>query len=100
MKRIAGLLVLSGLCCLLLGQAPTFFAPETLKDGNVKIDVGYYGAPYVYDWNGDGKKDLLTGQFTSGYVRFYPNVGQHNNPSFNGFSYLQANGVPISVYAS
>ncbi|RKX71836.1 hypothetical protein DRP53_00140 [candidate division WOR-3 bacterium] len=80
-------------------QAPRFYAPETLKSSGANIDVGYYGAPFIYDWDGDGKKDLVTGQFTSGKVRFYRNVGLNNNPIFMGYEYLKADGKDITVYS-
>jgi hypothetical protein len=57
--------------------------------------VGYTGSPFVFDWNGDGKKDLLIGQFTEGRVRFYANTGTNNYPAFSGFTYLQADGSDI-----
>lgn len=81
-------------------QTPVFLPGAYVNAGGSPIDVGYYGSPFVYDWNGDGIKDLIVGQFTSGNIRFYPNSGSNANPIFNSFSYLQADGVNISVYAS
>jgi len=40
------------------------------------------------DWNNDGKKDLLTGEY-NGTVRVYLNTGTDANPAFNGYSFVQ-----------
>ena len=54
------------------------------------IDVGEYSAPVVYDWNGDGKKDLIIGSRTGtsqtgfhGYVNYYENIGSDSSPFFS-----------------
>lgn len=82
-------------CSILFAVNPIYDAPVPIQSGGAAINVGYTGSPFVFDWNGDGKKDLLIGQFTEGRVRFYPNTGTDNNPAFNGFSYLQADGTDI-----
>ena len=92
--------MLSGFLFTLKAATPQFFAPETLKSNGVNIDITWYGSPFVYDWDSDGKKDLICGQFSSGYVNFFKNYGTNNSPVFNGSSYLYADGAPISVYAS
>jgi hypothetical protein len=91
------LMVLLGGSFLIFAQAPRFNGPTFIYDGGVQIDVDYYGSPYVYDWNGDGKKDLILGQFTSGYIRFYSNIGSDLNPQFSGFEYLSASGSQITL---
>ena len=98
--RILTIIVVCACATLVFAQKPAFYAAESLKANNIPIDVTYYGSPYAYDWNSDGKKDLVCGQFSYGYVSFYPNTGTNDNPSFTTFSYLQANGSNISVYAS
>jgi hypothetical protein len=100
MQRIIGIIIISGLFLAVNAQTPTFFSPESLRSSGSIIDVTWYGSPVVYDWDGDGRKDIVTGQYSGGYVRFYRNTGTNNNPSFSGFSYLQADGRNISVYAS
>lgn len=40
--------------------------------------------PVCYDWNNDGKKDLIVGEFTKdSRFRVYLNVGSDKNPKFN-----------------
>jgi len=77
--------------------APRFTGPTRIYDGGSPIVVGYYGAPCIYDWDGDGRKDMIVGQLSLGYIRFYRNVGTDAAPSFSGFSYLSASGSQISL---
>jgi hypothetical protein len=48
------------------------------------------------DWNGDGKKDLLTGE-ANGTVRIYLNTGTDAAPVFSGFTFLQLDGFTFDV---
>lgn len=43
------------------------------------------------DWNNDGKKDLLTGQYTPGNIRIYLNTNTDADPVFDGYSYVKIN---------
>lgn len=61
------------------------------------IDVGYYGAPCIADWNGDGNKDMILGIFSNGNIRFYANENTNDSPVFNSYSDLQAGGVVITL---
>lgn len=96
------------LCCLVssvaavaalvvIGSIPRFVGPLPLYDGIERIDVGEYGAPVMADWNGDGAKDLVCGQFDSGRMRFYPNLGSDSAPVFDGYSFLRADGSEITL---
>jgi len=51
-------------------------------------------SPVIMDLDGDGKKDILTGN-KEGQLLFYSNVGTDETPVFSGFSLVDANGVPI-----
>jgi hypothetical protein len=87
--------------CLLVAAAPgitpRFNGPEMINDAGVPIDVGYYGAPVMFDWNNDGAKDLICGQYDLGKIRFYPNLGSDTAPEFNGYSFLTAVGGEITL---
>lgn len=48
------------------------------------------------DWNGDGRKDLLTGEY-NGTVRIYLNTNTDEDPVFNGYVYLDLGGIPFDV---
>ena len=58
--------------------------------------MGKWGAPLVTDWDGDGLKDLLVGQFHRGLVRVYYNQNTNEKPVFSGWSLLYADGQPLS----
>jgi hypothetical protein len=59
--------------------------------------TGGHADPCVADWDYDGLKDLLLGEFTYGRIRFYKNVNSNSNPQFNSWSYLQADGAIIQL---
>lgn len=81
----------------LFAQTPVFRPAEYVYANSTPIDVEYYGSPFFYDWDGDGVRDLLTGQFHYGRVRFYKNVGTNEAPQFNTYEFLQADGSYIQV---
>ena len=99
MKLTCAILII-GILSILPAQTPEFEPGQRVQAGGTDIDVGYYASPFYYDWDGDGVKDLVTGQYSSGYVRFYKNYGTNSNASYTSFQYLYADGSPISVYAS
>lgn len=101
MRSIAlPLLLLAALAMPLLAAAPELGGPETLKAGKevIDVDVGH-AVPCVFDWDRDGKKDLLVGQFGGGKIRLYRNVGKDDAPAFDSFEYLKAGGAEISLPA-
>ncbi len=100
MKKSLGLWsVASGLIAsTAFAGTPVLQAGSSIYAGSAPLAVELgYSMPFVVDWNNDGKKDLLVGQKSGGKVRLYLNEGTDANPSFNGFSYLQAGGSDISL---
>ncbi len=57
---------------------------------------GGHAAPFVADFDGDGKMDLLVGCFR-GKLRIYRNEGSNSNPVFNTYSYFKAGGADVQV---
>ena len=90
---VVGVLVL-GRCAAF---EPVFKTGVNIQANGSPIDVGTYSIPNVCDWDSDGKKDLLVGQFLDGKVRFYRNQGTDEEPVFTNFTYLEAHGEIISV---
>ena len=64
----------------------------------IDIEVGHL-VPRACDWNNDGKKDLIVGQFRDGAIRLYLNEGTDSAPVFGEFSLLHAGGKPIRLDA-
>ena len=95
--KLSALLALLALAAF--AQTPVFDAPVAIEANGVPINVGTGGnaSPFMVDWNGDGNQDLLLGQFLSGKVRFYANIGTNFAPEFGDFEYLRADDSDISV---
>jgi len=67
-----------------------------IQDGPADLKAHQWSVPVVFDWNDDGKKDLLVGsRYTDesgrsyGYVSFYKNTGDDAVPLFSGFTLIQ-----------
>ncbi len=69
------------------------FAPE---DGWDLVVPSNRSSPVILDLDGDGKKDLLTGN-TEGQLLFYTNVGTDDKPGFSGYSLVRSNGTAIDL---
>jgi len=91
--------LLALLAVVAFAQTPVFDAPVAIEANGVSINVGYGGnaSPFVVDWNGDGKQDLLLGQFDGGKVRYYENTGENFAPVLGDSVYLQADRIDISL---
>jgi len=85
---------------LLAQQTPVseLLPPFLVQDGEQALDVADgNSAPFLYDLDGDGLRDLLVGQFGEGRVRVYANHGVHGAPRFAGFEYVRAGEALASV---
>ncbi len=74
-------------------------SPVKIEADGKPIDLGDavgHAAPFVADFDGDGKFDLLVGEFR-GKLRVYRNEGDHQHPVFKSFSYLKAGSADASV---
>jgi len=88
---IIGVITSSASFCL----DPILKAPVKIQADGADLDADTYSIPRVYDWNNDGKKDLIIGQRYADKVRLYLNSGTDAAPVFTTFSNLQAGGVDI-----
>ncbi len=81
------------------GLAADLAAPVRLAAGGRAIDVERSGhaAPCVADLDGDGRPDLLVGQFDGGKLRVYRNTAKSGPPRLDGFDWFTASGAPGTV---
>lgn len=83
--------------------SPSFGSAYNLQVGGMDFDVASgiitdtngRSAPRIYDWNGDGYKDLMVGQL-SGNIYYLENKGNNASPVFNSAEkLLLGDGTPL-----
>ena len=95
---IAAAATLAFLCASpLRAGAPELDAGVLIKDGTGNLSVNYHSSACVVDWNNDGRKDLVVGQFYYGHIWLFLNAGTDINPVFDGGSMIESLGAPIVV---
>ena len=79
-----------------VASATEFAAPVRLEGGGqaVRVESPGYAAPCWADINGDGRKDLLVGQFNKGKIRVYNNLGKGK---LSSAKWLEAEGKIVEV---
>jgi hypothetical protein len=85
--RAKAILAMAGLCFALWGYASAAPIERELGSGvkleaagkPIDVEVGHL-VPCVADWNGDGRKDLIVGQFVGGKIALYLNEGTDKAP--------------------
>jgi hypothetical protein len=90
------------LCAVMLGgstalcSAADFQPPVRLTAGDaaVRVESPGYAAPCWADVDGDGKKELLVGQFNKGKIRVFKHLGAEK---FAPGEWLQAGGEVAQV---
>lgn len=81
-----------------LADTPDYQSPFRINANGSPIELSLgHANPLVTDWNGDGLKDLIVGQYTGGKLRYYQNDDSNESPAFGNFTYMQADGSDISL---
>ncbi len=91
------LLAALGLFCGVTVCAAAEFQPPTrLKAGKdaIRVESPGYAFPCYVDVDGDGKKDLLVGQFAQGKIQVFKGLG---GTKFAAGTWLQAEGKVAEV---
>jgi hypothetical protein len=86
-----------------------YFYRNTNTDANPILDTGvrlmagasflsvtYRATPYLYDWDGDGLKDLLCGN-GDGNVYFFRNIGTAQSPAYTAGTRIQQGGADLNL---
>jgi len=77
-------------------EDPVFNSKPFIQNNGSVLDVGWRPSPSIVDWNGDGKKDLLTGCMP-GNVMYFENKGTDAAPVFNGSVNLKSGNTVIDL---
>jgi hypothetical protein len=87
------------LCLAVPAASGDLLPPVPVQSDGRPLDVQREGhsAPFVGDFDGDGKRDLLVGQFHEGRLRVYRNTGSRASPRFEGYTWFEAGGAAASV---
>lgn len=77
---------------------PQFLPPRFFQQEAKYVDFGALAAPRVFDWDGDGLEDILSGN-EMGYIGFIRNLGG-DTPSWDAPKLLDVDGIPIRIIQS
>lgn len=73
-------------------------APFRVKVDGKPIDATHgHANPLLVDFDGDGSKDLLVGQFQDGQLRIYLNGSKSGTPQLKTYSWFTAGGSTAQV---
>jgi hypothetical protein len=72
--------------------------PVRLESDGQPIDTEIgHATPALYDWDGDGKRDLLVGQFGGGRMKILRNIGTTQAPKFAAQQWFEADGKVVTT---
>lgn len=75
---------------------PIYDEPQFVLEQNADLYAGTLPVPNVVDWDGDGKKDIVSGN-SEGEILFFRNTGTKKTPAFAPGVPLKAGGRKIYI---
>lgn len=75
---------------------PRFIGCLMLNDEEGPIDLGWYGAPYLYDWDNDGLLDIIVGT-SHNVLLWWKNTGTKTSHQLKYMGFIQADGKRLEV---
>lgn len=75
---------------------PKFPGCYMMTDEQGPIDLGWYGAPFLYDWDNDKRPDMLVGT-SKNVILWWKNTGTLADPKLQYMGFVQADGGQLSV---
>ncbi len=75
---------------------PSLADSTQVSVGYNPIDVGYDAHPIYFDWNADGRRDLLVGE-GAGRIYYYENQGSDSSPDFAPGTFLNSNYSTLDI---
>jgi hypothetical protein len=76
---------------------PQFLPPRFFQQQAADVKFGALVTPVGFDWDGDGREDLICGN-SAGYLGFIKNLGG-DPPRWAAPQYLEVDGKPIRIMA-
>jgi hypothetical protein len=78
-------------------EDPLFGSPYVLEDAyGIPLSVESHSKPFLVDWDGDKKKDILLGS-GSGTIYYYRNQGTDQSPLFSSPQLITTEERPLAV---
>ncbi|KPK75261.1 MAG: hypothetical protein AMJ79_11920 [Phycisphaerae bacterium SM23_30] len=81
----------------LLINTGTDAAPVFSQAAPLSLNAGLKPQPRAFDWNNDGKKDLLCADERA-VVHYFENIGTDEKPAFAQGKTVQTNGVDVASF--
>ena len=80
-------------------RAADLAPPVLVMAGGKPIDVDGYAAPFVGDFDGDGRRTFSSASTSTESCTIYRNVGTNAEPKSDGFEWFTVGGLPACVPA-
>lgn len=77
---------------------PQFESPVYFRQEADKVKFGALSTPCAFDWDGDGKEDIISGN-SAGEIAFIRNLSGGEKPAFDEPKLFKVNGKPFRIMA-